>query len=133
MTIDEKRVALENWCDGHGECGTCVLNGFPEIDCDFVGKCHAGDSVWSDERIEEAYGAVFSSKVNHPKHYNREGGMECIEEMLLIFGREAVKHFCLCNAWKYRYRASDKNGAEDLNKSDWYLAKYKELLGGDDA
>ena len=65
--------------------------------------------------------------VNHPSHYNREGSMECIDEMLLIFGEEAVKNFCLCNAWKYRYRATDKNGAEDLKKSDWYINKYKEL------
>jgi hypothetical protein len=65
--------------------------------------------------------------VNHPKHYNREGGMECIDEMILVFGKEAVRNFCLCNAWKYRYRAADKNGEEDLKKSDWYLNKYKEL------
>ena len=68
--------------------------------------------------------------VNHPSHYNREDAMECIEEMVLIFGKEAVKNFCLCNVWKYRYRAADKNGEKDLKKSDWYMAKYKELLVG---
>lgn len=67
--------------------------------------------------------------INHPSHYNRPGSMECINEMLLIFGKEAVKHFCLLNAWKYRYRAADKNGEEDLKKSDWYLHKYAELCG----
>ena len=65
--------------------------------------------------------------VNKPKHYNREGAMQCIDEMIMVFGKEAVKNFCLCNAWKYRYRAADKNGEEDIKKSDWYLAKYKEL------
>ena len=65
--------------------------------------------------------------VKHPKHYNRENAMECIEEMELVFGRKAVKHFCLLNSWKYRYRAADKNGIEDLAKSDWYMNKYKEL------
>ena len=39
-------------------------------------------------------------------------------------------HFCLCNAWKYRYRAGDKNGMEDIAKSDWYIAKYRELRDG---
>ena len=68
-----------------------------------------------------------NNNVNHPKHYVREGGMECIDEMLLIFGTEAVKNFCVLNAWKYRYRAADKNGEEDLKKSDWYLKKYREL------
>lgn len=65
--------------------------------------------------------------VERPKHYNREGGMESIEEMILVFGIEAVKNFCLCNVWKYRYRAADKNGEEDLKKSDWYMKKYNEL------
>lgn len=65
--------------------------------------------------------------INHPKHYCREGGMESIDEMVEVFGREAVMNFCLCNVWKYRYRASDKNGEEDLKKSDWYMRKYKEL------
>lgn len=68
------------------------------------------------------------SNVEHPSHYNRNGSMECIDEMVLIFGKKAVMNFCLCNAWKYRYRAADKNGAEDLAKSDWYIKKYAELL-----
>jgi hypothetical protein len=66
--------------------------------------------------------------INHPKHYCREGGMESIDEMVIVFGREAVMNFCLCNIWKYRYRAADKNGEEDLEKSDWYMRKYNELL-----
>ena len=65
--------------------------------------------------------------IQHPQHYNREGAIEAIDEMVLIFGVEAVKNFCLCNIWKYRYRAADKNGEEDLRKSDWYMNKYKEL------
>ena len=65
--------------------------------------------------------------VERPHHYNREGAMESIDEMVLVFGPEAVMHFCLCNAWKYRYRATAKNGEEDLKKSDWYMRKYKEL------
>lgn len=65
--------------------------------------------------------------INHPKHYCREGGMECLEEMELVFGANAVRTFCLLNAWKYRYRAADKNGEEDLKKSDWYMRKYWEM------
>ena len=68
--------------------------------------------------------------VNHPKHYCREGGMECLEEMELVFGANAARTFCLLNAWKYRYRAADKNGAQDLKKSDWYMQKYRELSPG---
>ena len=82
-------------------------------------------SKW--EGIEKTMNETKEENVNHPKHYNREGGMECLEEMIIVFGKEAVKHFCLCNAWKYRYRAADKNGEEDLRKSDFYMKKYKEL------
>lgn len=64
--------------------------------------------------------------VDHPNHYTN--GMECIDEMLLIFGKRVVADFCLCNTWKYRYRALSKNGKEDMDKSHWYMAKYKELV-----
>lgn len=66
--------------------------------------------------------------VSKPKHYNRENAIECIDEMELVFGPEATAHFCLLNCWKYRYRSGLKNnGYEDLEKSDWYMRKYKEL------
>ena len=66
--------------------------------------------------------------VNHPSHYTN-GGMECIDEMILVFGKAAVMNFCLCNVWKYRKRALHKNGQEDLDKADWYMNKFKELVG----
>jgi hypothetical protein len=56
--------------------------------------------------------------------------MECIDEMVLLFGKEAVKNFCLCNIWKYRYRSNAKNGEEDIKKSDRYVQIYKELSDG---
>jgi hypothetical protein len=66
--------------------------------------------------------------INHPRHYCREGAIECIDEIELIFGPEVTMHFCLGNVFKYRYRAGLKNnGYEDLEKSDWYMRKYKEL------
>lgn len=66
--------------------------------------------------------------VQHPRHYNREGAIECIDEIELILGPEATMHFCLGNVLKYRYRAGNKNdGHEDIEKSDWYMRKCKEL------
>lgn len=79
------------------------------------------------ETIKDKYTIINKEKVNHPKHYNRENAMECIEEMVMLFGVEETKIFCKLNAWKYRYRAAEKNGIEDLKKSDWYIQKYKEL------
>lgn len=67
--------------------------------------------------------------VNHPTHYtNRQH--ECIDEMLTAFGKEAVIHFCICNAWKYRYRADSKGTHDqDMEKADWYINKAMELKG----
>lgn len=68
-----------------------------------------------------------NNMVNHPAHYNREGAMECIDEMKMIFGKKALMDFCLLSAYKYRYRAGDKGGMEDMKKSDWYMKVYKDL------
>lgn len=80
---------------------------------------------------EGDYPDMYSTEdvVNHPSHYCQDGGMECIDEMIAIFGKTAVKHFCLLNVWKYRKRAVFKNGAEDMKKADWYMKKYVELGG----
>ena len=57
--------------------------------------------------------------VNHPSHY--QGKRECIEVMRKMFGDEAVKGFCKCNAYKYRFRAGRKGSAEeDIKKAEWY-------------
>ena len=66
--------------------------------------------------------------VDHPSHYN-QSSMECIDEMILVFGKKAVADFCLCNVWKYRNRAPYKgNPPQDAKKADWYMTKYKELI-----
>lgn len=70
-------------------------------------------------------------KVDHPAHY--QGKNECIDVMLAMFGKEAVKHFCMCNAYKYRYRAALKNGEEDIKKAEWYETKLIELGGVDES
>lgn len=64
--------------------------------------------------------------VNHPSHYEN-ARFECIDVMVETQGVEAVKHFCLCNAFKYLYRHNRKNGLEDIRKAQWYINKYIEL------
>ena len=70
-----------------------------------------------------------NENVNHPEHY--QGKNECIDVMIAMFGIEAVKHFCMCNAYKYRFRADNKNGKEDIEKAEWYESKLIELGGVD--
>jgi len=65
--------------------------------------------------------------VNHPPHYTNSG-MECILEMIMLYGFEETMSFCKLNAHKYRKRALDKGGRQDIDKSDWYMNTYKELL-----
>ena len=143
MTIEEKRKAISDYCKRHGQC----TGG--DTECPlyrYSGRCYTDAS---DEIIEHNFKLVSAmpdyrgmledevstdtntelpthDPVNHPSHYT-QGGMECIDEMVMLFGKASVMHFCLCNAWKYRKRAMFKNGQEDLDKADWYLSKYKEL------
>lgn len=72
-------------------------------------------------RMDDSTFTKRADVIDHPSHYDN-GSMECIEEMRLAFGDEAVRDFCVCNAWKYRYRAGSKGDAdEDRNKADRYM------------
>lgn len=72
------------------------------------------------EVVEEHSEDAKADPVNRPAHYT-SGGIECIDAMQAAFGDEAVKDFCLCNAFKYLWRHRQKNGVEDLKKARWYL------------
>lgn len=131
MTIEEKRKKIGAHCDTFPGCHKdgviCPIFKYDE-------PCFTDDVELINRNYKEIFGEEDATQtpttepdnVNHPAHYTN-GGMECIDEMIMIFGKEAVMHFCLCNAWKYRKRALYKNGQEDMDKSDWYLNKYKEL------
>ena len=79
-----------------------------------------------EDYINRAFERV-TEKVDHPYHY--QGKHECIDEMIAMFGVEAVKGFCKCNVYKYRYRAGRKNGEEDLKKAEWYMDYLMKLEG----
>ena len=71
-----------------------------------------------------------AEQVNHPSHYQKNG-KECIDCMIDEFGIKAVIDFCMCNAYKYRWRAGLKEGnskEQDLAKAQWYIKKAEELL-----
>ena len=137
MTVDEKREALNKMCKTRGECDAT----FDGILCPLYELSHCETfnfNEMSDEAINECYDKAFSTPIEepveqvedvikHPNHYCRDGAMECIDEMIMLFGKEVVKHFCLCNIHKYRYRSNAKNGEEDIKKSDQYVRIYKEL------
>lgn len=79
------------------------------------------DDTPNTAEVVEMYGEdVKPDPVNRPAHYT-SGGIECIDAMQAAFGDEAIKDFCLCNAFKYLWRHRNKNGVEDLKKARWYL------------
>lgn len=64
---------------------------------------------------------VIDANIASPSHYKKHA-RECIQEMVILFGWEAVEGFCKCNAWKYRERAPHKGKqVEDDKKADWYI------------
>ena len=68
-------------------------------------------------------------RVEHPAYYQKNG-RECIDVMIEKFGVGAVINFCVCNQFKYEWRAGLKDGnsaALDLAKAKWYERKAEEL------
>ena len=140
MTIDEKKKLLKGFCENRDDCVSCPLKDTPDIDCCNFFEC-------SNDIIEKAFNLVFGGEsekitnfdtianpvqpkeeINHPDRY-AGGKFECIEVMVDVFGADAVKHFCILNAFKYLWRSEKKNGVEDIKKAVWYLNKYIELGG----
>ena len=124
-TVQEMSKAIEKYCEKIIKCEVCPIHNNND------GWCYSMTKL-DDATIKKHYEIIFGSdndNVNHPKHY--QGKHECIDEMIAMFGVEAVKHFCMCNVYKYRYRASAKNGQEDLDKADWYMNKLMELGGAE--
>lgn len=82
-------------------------------------KCWDKEYIPPEEKSDE--------NVDHPQHYGH-GQFETIEEMRIMFGDEAVRSFCILNAYKYKARAQYKgNAEEDLKKADWYLNYAKNM------
>lgn len=129
MTIEEKSERIKEYCDNLTSCDYCTLSDYVKNNYD---NCYSLNDENTDV-IQRNYNILFvdneSDTVNHPQHY--QGKNECIDVMLAMFGFDAVKHFCMCNAYKYRFRADKKNGAEDIAKAEWYESKLIELGGVD--
>lgn len=144
MNIKEMEARINAHCDSRMDCNEnfledkCPLYRGEELGCAYSGlgvecitECYEKLFGKEEESIETEPTPPINDVINKPNHYCREDAMECIEEMEMIFGKEVVKHFCLCNIWKYRYRSAAKNGEEDIKKSDRYVQIYKELCSDD--
>lgn len=132
MTREEKIKELNRLCDSFDTCDDCVLQRscIPNWNDATDAQIDSQYAIitQTDEQPEDELPEEQPDMVNRPPHYTH--GMECIDEMIAIFGVASVMNFCICNAWKYRKRALYKNGQEDMDKADWYIKKYMELKQG---
>ncbi len=113
---------VQRYCIGR-RCLNCRYE-----DLHHTGQCRFSGTLpqhWELAYEDELSPAPQSDPVS-PAHY-QQGARQTLDEMLIIFGIEAVKAFCLCNVYKYKTRAGLKNGHEDLAKADRYLTFYEHL------
>ena len=78
------------------------------------------------EAVEETENKY--DNVNHPKHYEGNCSIECIENMKLIFKPTRLYDYCIIIAYKYLSRHRFKYGKEDLEKAMWYINYASGLL-----
>lgn len=79
--------------------------------------CHLAEAVGKDEPAPKPE--------RTPNHY-KAADHDCLDEMVVLFGREAAITFCKLNVYKYRFRASEKNGAQDIKKAEHYIQILKD-------
>lgn len=82
------------------------------------GCCTPEDCDGSCEQAED--------NVNHPKHYQSDTGIECIDAIRAALGLEGFVSHCRGTAIKYAWRSGDKDEkafSEDLRKGAWYLTR----------
>lgn len=136
MTEKEKRYKLVEFLDTcvdvYTNCQDCPIYEGSQW-CNMYSETSLPSDRLDDvlEEMTNAFGHLMEEAkpdmVNNPSHYNREGAMETIDEMEVLFGLQATFDFCRLNAHKYRARANAKGGQEDMEKSDWYIRKAAEI------
>lgn len=125
MTVENLSERTKNIlknCGGDRDCFRCPYKDYTNCETALIDDI-AGELLKS-EHIEPQEAAI-----DHPAHY--QGEFECIDLMREIYGDEAVRHFCICNAYKYRFRAGAKQGEtaqSDIAKAEWYEAYVMEHM-----
>lgn len=66
-------------------------------------------------------------KVNHPAHYTKHQGIECIDAIQAELNHEEYRGYLKGNITKYVWREKHKGNLQDLKKANWYLNRLIEL------
>jgi hypothetical protein len=61
--------------------------------------------------------------VNSPTHYTHGGGIECIDAIDAMLGRELSLAYYQASVLKYLWRWKYKGGIESLRKARWFLER----------
>lgn len=133
MTPPEAGVHKEITCEA---CGTTFIHTkdstagrWPKYCPTCIPKYSKAPKKKFKETLQKELDAIQKEDmVNHPPHYTR-GKIEVID-----FIEDQQLPYHLGNVIKYVARAGHKGDKlEDLKKAQWYLARYIELVGSDDA
>ena len=134
MTREQKEKLFNKLCmkQGYGLSNCSKCSEFVNDLCN-----RKNTSEFTDEELDVALrdmekddpGQHEFDAVERPAHY-ASTSIECIDAMVETQGVDAVKSFCVCNAFKYLWRHNSKNGDEDIKKANWYLNKAVELMKG---
>lgn len=109
-------------------CTDCIRNRVQRLNA-----CYVSVRKEKEQKMAENI-KVDMNQVEHPSHYSQEGRLECLEEMLLMFGKENVITWCRMTAYKYYYRAGNKkheSAEKDRAKAMFYLNYVKKLQEGE--
>jgi hypothetical protein len=80
--------------------------------------------TWAQQLAKDCAGTHVNTAVVRPTHYT-SGSIECIDAIESALTPEEFKGFLKGNVIKYTWRHNRKNGIEDLDKADWYLARLR--------
>lgn len=137
MTIEEKAIEIEKYCDSINDCSECAINN--SENGSFI--CY---SKWDEypNDIERNYEIVFGNAedtdeekksedmVNHPSHYT-SGGVECIDAITSALSsyEDSVDSWLVGQVIKYLWRAPLKGKyEEDIKKAQFYLNRLVEKI-----
>ena len=138
MTIEEKAIEIEKYCDSINDCSECAINN--SENGSFI--CY---SKWDEypNDIERNYEIVFGNAedteekkkteedmVNHPSHYTH-GGVECIDAITSALSsyEDSVDSWLVGQVIKYLWRAPLKGKYdEDIKKAQFYLNRLVEKI-----
>ena len=106
----EGKVVMTKWNLGE-YCETC------DYLLDDRGQC--GECLMEDNNY---------NNIDKPFHYN-QAGIECIDYIKQVLGKEGFIAYCRGNVMKYNHRAFYKgNPSEDMAKAEQYLKWANETL-----